>query len=149
MTHFFKQLVQRLAGWRRNQARFRSLELGMRTIDGEPTRRHILLSTTQRTMHIAVIGKSGTGKSSLLKYMAHQDIEADRGFVYFDLHGDATPFLLSSIAARERKLRRHLSDKLVVIAPADAELSVGLNPLEQDSLDFVRIMEFAEVLKHR
>jgi hypothetical protein len=100
-------------------------------------------------MHIAVIGKSGSGKSSLLKHMAQQDIEADRGFVYFDLHGDATPFLLCSIAGRERKLRKHLSERLIVIAPADAELSVGLNPLEQESPDFVRIAEFAEVLKHR
>jgi hypothetical protein len=96
-----------------------------------------------------VLGKSGSGKSSLLKYMSQQDIEADRGFVYFDLHGDATPFLLRSIAARERRLRRHLSDKLVVIAPGDPELSVGLNPLEQESPDFVRIAEFAELLKHR
>jgi len=100
-------------------------------------------------MHVAVIGKSGTGKSSLLKYMAQQDIEADRGFVYFDLHGDATPFLLRSIAAKERKLRRHLSDRLALIAPGDPELSVGLNPLEHESEDFVRISEFAEVLRHR
>ena len=121
----------------------------MRAIDGEPTRRRVALDTTQRTMHIAVIGKSGSGKSSLLKYMAQQDIEVERGFVFFDLHGDATPFLLRTIAARERKLRRHLSDKLVVIAPADPELSIGLNPLEQESEDFVRIAEFAEVLRHR
>ena len=121
----------------------------MRAVDGEPTRHHVFLSTTQRTMHIAVIGKSGSGKSSLLKYMSQQDIEAGRGFVYFDLHGDATPFLLACVAARERKLRRHLSDKLVVISPADADLSIGLNPLEQESEDFVRITEFAEVLRHR
>ena len=123
--------------------------LGVRAIDGDPTRRRVFLSAAQRTMHVAVIGKSGSGKSSLLKYMSQQDIETDRGFVYFDLHGDATPFLLRSIAARERKLRRHLSDKLVVIAPGDPELSVGLNPLEQESEDFVRVAEFAEVLRHR
>lgn len=100
-------------------------------------------------MHVAVLGKSGSGKSSLLKHMSQQDIEADRGFVYFDLHGDATPFLLRTINARERRLRRHLSDRLIVIAPGDPELSVGLNPLEQDSPDFVRVAEFAELLKHR
>jgi hypothetical protein len=152
MLYIFKQLIafiRRLAPWRNSQAWQRSLDLGVRTIDGEPTRRRVLLTTTQRTTHIAVIGKSGTGKSSLLKYVAQQDIEADRGFVYFDLHGDATPFLLRSIGARERKLRRHLSDRLIVIAPADPELSVGLNPLEQESPDFVRIAEFAELLKQR
>jgi DNA helicase HerA-like ATPase len=44
-------------------------------------------------MHIAVLGKTGTGKSSFLRYLSQQDIEADRGFLYFDLHGDAAPFL--------------------------------------------------------
>ena len=52
-------------------------------------------------------------------------------------------------ADRERQLRRHLSDKLVLIEPADPIVSVGLNPLELDSPDFVRIAEFAEVLKRR
>jgi hypothetical protein len=41
-------------------------------------------------MHVATLGKSGSRKNSLLKYMSQQDVEADRGFVYFDLHGDAT-----------------------------------------------------------
>lgn len=99
-------------------------------------------------MHIAVLGKTGTGKSSLLRHMIAQDIEADRGFVTFDLHGDQTPFLLRVINARERRLRRHLSDKLIIVSPADTELSVGLNPLEGAS-NFVRIAEFAQVLKVR
>ena len=135
--------------WRRRESWERLLDIGLRMSGGEPTCHRILLSTNQRTMHVAVLGKSGSGKSSLLKYMSQQDVETDRGFVYFDLHGDATPFLLHSIAARERKLRRHLSDKLIVIAPDDPELSVGLNPLEQESEDFVRVAEFAEVLRHR
>src|SRR5216684_414325 len=143
----FIAIIKNLFRKRRHEGR--ATTLGQRVIDDQVTRRPFTLSTTSRTMHVAVLGKSGSGKSSLLKYIAQQDIEADRGFVYFDLHGDATPFLLRSIAARERRLRRHLSDRLVVIAPGDPELSVGLNPLEQESPDFVRIAEFAEVLKHR
>lgn len=107
------------------------------------------LSSTRRAMHIAVLGKTGTGKSSFLRYLSQQDIEADRGFLYFDLHGDATPFLLQAISARERRLHRHLSDKLIVIEPADPIYSVGFNPLEQEIPDFVRIAEFAAVLKLR
>lgn len=107
------------------------------------------LSSTRRAMHIAVLGKTGTGKSSFLRYLSQQDIEADRGFLYFDLHGDATPFLLQTISARERRLHRHLSDKLIVIEPADPIYSVGFNPLEQETPDFVRIAEFAAVLKLR
>lgn len=152
MTYIFKQFtatIRWLVARRKTRARFRNLFIGVRAIDGEPTRGRVLLNAIQRTMHVAVIGKSGTGKSSLLKHMAQQDVEAGRGFVFFDLHGDATPFLLASIAAREQKLHRHLSGRLVVIAPADPELSVGFNPLEQKSPDFVRVAEFAEILKFR
>ena len=97
--------------------------------------------------HVVVLGKTGSGKSYLLRHMCEQDIEKDRGFVYFDLHGDATPFLLRRINARERREHRHLSDKTIVIDPADPIMSVGLNPLEQETEDFVATAEVAEILK--
>lgn len=151
-TNPLKQLIatiSRRLHLRGRQQKLGNIDIGLRVVDEQVTRRHVMLSATQRTMHVAVLGKSGSGKSSLMRYLGQQDIEADRGFVYFDLHGDATPFLLRAIADRERRLRRHLSTRLVVIAPGDPELSVGLNPLEQESPDFVRIAEFAGVLKQR
>ena len=154
MIHFLEQLVSSL--WNRLQGRRQAREetggtitLGLRVADEQATRGRVGMSSTRRTMHIALLGKTGTGKSSLLKNLCLQDIEAGRGFVYFDLHGDATPFLLRAIAAREWKLQTHLSDRLIVISPADREMSVGLNPLEATEPDFVRIAEFAEVLKQR
>jgi hypothetical protein len=150
MANPFKQFIATIKKLLHRRGReFSFLTLGVRVIDDEVTRRPFVLNALTRMMHVAALGKSGSGKSSLLKYMSQQDIEADRGFVYFDLHGDATPFLLRTIAAPERRLRRQLSDRLVVIAPGDPELSVGLNPLEQESPDFVRIAEFAEILKRR
>jgi len=69
----------------------------------------------------------------------------------FDLHGDLTPFVLSTVAAQEKIFKHKLSDRLIVVEPADSEFSVGLNPLEQDSGSerFVQIAEFAQVLKQR
>src|SRR5712664_292750 len=131
------------------KVRSSGLNIGHRVFDGEVTRQHIEISKERRTMHVAVLGKSGSGKSSLLRYLSQQDINAGRGFVYFDLHGDATPFLLRTIAAREQETGRHLSNKLVVVEPADPETSVGFNPLEHESRGFVRIGEIAEVLKAR
>ena len=107
------------------------------------------LEQARRAMHIAVLGKTGTGKSSFLRYLSQQDIEADRGFLYFDLHGDATPFLLRTINARERRLHRHLSDKLIVIEPADPMVRWGSIRSNRTVPDFVRIAEFAAVLKQR
>jgi hypothetical protein len=100
-------------------------------------------------MHAAILGLTGSGKSSALRYWSQQDIAADRGFLYFDLHGDATPFLLATINARERRERRHLSDKLVLIEPGDPIVSVGFNPLEMETPDFVRIAELTEIVKQR
>jgi Helicase HerA, central domain len=154
MIHSIEQLVAAIWNrlWRRERGarrEARTLDLGLRVADGQVTRQRVGLSSTRRAMHIAVLGKTGTGKSSFLRYLSQQDIEADRGFLYFDLHGDATPFLLRAISARERRLRRDLSDKLIVIEPADPDSSVGFNPLEQEKPDFVRIAEFAAVLKLR
>ena len=123
--------------------------LGNQVADVAVTTRRITISDTRRTMHIAILGKTGSGKSSLLRLMAQQDIDAGRGFLYFDLHGDATPFLLKSIANREAALHEELHEKLIVIAPADKEYSVGLNPLQQSDLSFVHITEFAQILKRR
>lgn len=121
--------------------------LGFRVAEEQVTKRPVGLSQTRRTMHLALLGKTGTGKSSLLKYLCLQDIEAGRGFVYFDLHGDATPFILRAIAAQEWKQQEHLSDKLIVISPADRDMSIGLNPLGGGNPDFVSIAEIAELLK--
>jgi len=131
--------------------RYRDLDLGFRVYDGQATRGHITIPNNRRAEHIAVLGKTGTGKSSLLRFFLKQDIQAGRGFACFDLHGDLTPFLFSTVAAEERTLRRDLSDRLVVVEPADMECSVGLNPLEQHrgSDRFVQISEFAKILKQR
>jgi hypothetical protein len=123
------------------------VDLGFRVNDEQITNRHVRLDAARRAMHIVVLGKTGSGKSWFLRYLAQQDIEADRGFLYLDLHGDATPFLLRAINARERRLRKHLSDELIIIDPADPIVSVGLNPLEREFSDFVRIAEFAQILK--
>jgi hypothetical protein len=154
MIHFFEQLIAAI--WNRlfkrgGKAREErgTLTLGFRVVDGQVTRRQVALSNPRRAMHVAVLGKTGTGKSSLLRHLSHQDVAAGRGFVYFDLHGDATPFLLRTIRSREEELGHPLHEKLILIDPTDPMVSVGFNPLEAPSPDFVRITEFTQVLRQR
>lgn len=155
MLHVIEQFA--IALWNRFQNRRRKpaanggsqTQLGLRVVEEQVTNRAVRLSETRRTIHMALLGKTGSGKSSLLKYLALQDIAAGRGFLYFDLHGDATPFLLRAIAKEEWRRQEQLADRLIVIAPADREFSVGMNPLEDAEPDFVRIAEFAEVLRQR
>src|ERR1700689_2465175 len=71
-----------------------ALDLGVRVLDGEPTATRISISQDRRAEHLMLLGKTGTGKSYLIRHLAQQDIHAGRGFIFFDLHGDVTPFLL-------------------------------------------------------
>jgi energy-coupling factor transporter ATP-binding protein EcfA2 len=154
MLDFIEKLVISLwnriqAGRRRTKSVAFNFMLGFLVAEEQVTQRRIGLSATQRTMHVAVLGKTGSGKSSLLRFMARQDIEAGRGLIYFDLHGDAAPYLLGVIAEQEAKLGKQLHDRLIYIAPGDKEFSVGLNPLETAEASFVPIAEFSQILKRR
>jgi len=154
MTALFQKLIVRILNWltapkRRAWRSEPRTNLGFEVIDGEVTKRRIGLGDVRRTTGLGVLGKTGSGKSSLFRHLAGQDVEADRGFAFFDIHGDVTPFLLGKINERERRERRHLSDRVVLIQPSDPIVSVGLNPLEQESPDFVRIAEVCEVLRWR
>jgi energy-coupling factor transporter ATP-binding protein EcfA2 len=106
---------------------------------------------SKRAEHLAILGKTGRGKSFLLRYLSGQDIHRRSGFVSFDLHGDTTPYLLRRIATEERRSRVDLSDRLIVIKPADPEFSIGLNVLEAQpgQQNYVQIGEFAQILKAR
>jgi hypothetical protein len=153
MIHFLEQLIavlwNRLRGRQKSGEEREALKLGFRIVDGQIVGRQITVNNSRRAMHLAVLGKTGTGKSSFLRYLCLQDIAQGRGFVYFDLHGDATPFLLGTIRAREERLGRDLSDRVILIDPTDEAVSVGFNPLEAPSPDFVRIAEFTQVLRQR
>src|SRR5690242_10808141 len=97
MTSFIEELLARTwnklasPSQRHDEA---GVEIGKLMHDGVITPRPLIWPHAKRTEHLAILGKTGTGKSSLLKYLAGQDVRADRGFIYFDLHGDTTEFLL-------------------------------------------------------
>jgi hypothetical protein len=127
------------------------LELGVRCSEDGATNRRVTISQDRRAQHVAVLGRTGQGKSRLIWNLAKQDIRSGRGFAYPDMHGDAIPFLLSSIAAQEKLVHEDLSERSILIDPADPEYSVGLNPLEEQSPNerFVQIAEFSQVLRQR
>src|SRR6202790_4673233 len=113
-----------------NQKTGSRLDLGFQVVDAEVQRSRAYLPDSKRCEHAAILGKTGQGKSFFLRHLASQDIRDRRGFVFFDLHGDTMPFLLRRVAAEERASGADLSDRLIVIEPADAEFSIGLNVLE-------------------
>jgi len=155
MTQFIEQIFARI--WnkvvtpKKTEFQGNGLDLGHYLSDGAVTSQHLFIAHGKRAEHLAILGKTGTGKSSLLRYLAAQDIRQNYGFVYFDLHGDTTPYLLRLIALEESRRGTDLSSRLIVIEPGDPAYSVGLNVLEPGSVQhsFVQIAEFAQVLKQR
>lgn len=82
----------------------------------------VSLSAHDRMHHLHVVGKSGTGKTTLLRNMILQDIEAGRGVGVIDPHGDLSLDLLDHIP------RSH-AERVVYFDPSDPEHSISFNLL--------------------
>ena len=81
-----------------------------------------------RFFHTYVIGKTGTGKTTLLESLALQDIHAGRGVCVVDPHGDLAERLVSAVP------QSRASD-LVYLNTPDITQPYGYNPLRRVSRD--------------
>ncbi|HEV7766393.1 MAG TPA: type IV secretion system DNA-binding domain-containing protein [Thermoanaerobaculia bacterium] len=81
------------------------------------------LRNSDRRAHMYVIGKTGTGKSSLLEGMIRQDILLGNGLALFDPHGD----LAERLYAWTPDARR---EDVIYLNVPDPEQPFGFNPLE-------------------
>ncbi len=139
--------VSRLSGKRVREG----ITLGTAVRDGKVSKDKVLLAHIRRPEHLAILGKTGVGKSYFLRSLIRQDLEARNGIVLFDIHGDLTPYVLSVIAEQEQKGKEDLSQRVIVIDPADEEYSCGLNLLEtQPGQNVYRLIsEFTSILQNR
>jgi hypothetical protein len=76
-----------------------------------------------RLRHIWTVGKTGTGKSTMIANMAIDDIKKGRGVAIIDPHGDLVEDILNYIPA-------HRINDTIYFNPADKEYPIVLNPLE-------------------
>jgi type IV secretory pathway TraG/TraD family ATPase VirD4 len=76
-----------------------------------------------RRHHQYIVGKSGTGKTTLIKNMAIQDMRAGAGVAVVDPHGDLVEDLLNHIP-------KWRTNDVVYFNPADIEFPCGFNILE-------------------
>ena len=95
-----------------------------------------------RFLHVHIIGKTGTGKSSLLGAMALQDLANHNGFALVDPHGD----LVERI--NDEALRQARTD-VVYLNAADPTQPFGYNPLRRVHSDRIplAVSGLLEVLK--
>ncbi|HET8669750.1 MAG TPA: type IV secretion system DNA-binding domain-containing protein, partial [Candidatus Saccharimonadales bacterium] len=93
------------------------------------------MTLEQRQKHTYIIGKTGTGKTTMLKASIYQDMISGKGLAVLDPHGDMFHELLAIIP-------EHRREDVVVFDPSDDEYPVGLNILDPG-------IEFAnEDMKH-
>ena len=81
------------------------------------------LTQADRFQHLYVIGQTGTGKTSLLKRLAIDDMNAGRGLAFIDPHGDAAQELLDHVPPQRM---RHV----IYLNPSDHLNCFGLNLLQ-------------------
>jgi len=97
-----------------------SYTLGIRVDTGEK----VALSSEERRRHLEIIGKTGTGKSSLLYNLMRADFLAGRGFAFIDPHGDQALAIADAVP-------RSRTNDVIYLDAADLSHSIGLNPLER------------------
>ena len=85
----------------------------------------IRLSEELRLRHTYIIGRTGTGKTTLITRAVYEDILAGRGVAVLDPHGDMFQHLLGLIP------RERMKD-VIVFDPAEREWPIGINILNPD-----------------
>lgn len=76
-----------------------------------------------RRKHVYVVGKTGTGKSTMIANMAINDMRNGEGVAVVDPHGDLCDILLDYIPS-------HRINDVAYLDPSDIEYPFHLNPLE-------------------
>src|SRR5438093_4699288 len=92
-------------------------------VDFRDDRRLFGIKQADRRAHTYLIGKTGTGKSTLLENLARQDIQCGRGLALLDPHGDLVERLLAAVPDQRKT-------DLIYFNVPDIAHPLGFNPLE-------------------
>ena len=79
------------------------------------------LRTDDRRRHLAVIGKTGMGKTTLLRQLIASDIAAGRGLALIDPHGDLAQTILDAVPP-------HRTNDVVLFDAGDRDFPLAFNP---------------------
>jgi type IV secretory pathway TraG/TraD family ATPase VirD4 len=91
-------------------------------------RRRFGIKQKNRRGHMILLGKTGTGKSTLLHTMARNDFESGYGVALIDPHGDLAEEILDAVPASRVR-------DVIYLNPSDLEFPVAFNPLEYVARD--------------
>lgn len=100
---------------------------GRTTFRGE--KKKFGIKEDDKRRHVYIIGKTGMGKTELLKNMVAQDVLSGRGIGFIDPHGEASEELLRLIPEERIK-------DVVYFNPADVENPIAFNIMEDVSAEY-------------
>jgi type IV secretory pathway TraG/TraD family ATPase VirD4 len=111
-------------------------------VDFRNDKRTFGITTEDRLSHVYVIGKTGTGKSTLLETMALQDIWRGNGIALIDPHGDLVERIMAKVPERR-------AGDIIFMNAADRSQPYGYNPLRHVHEDRIALAAsgFLEVFK--
>ncbi|TKJ35677.1 MAG: hypothetical protein CEE38_13770 [Planctomycetes bacterium B3_Pla] len=92
-------------------------------------RKRFGIKEKNRRGHIYIIGKTGTGKSTLIENMVISDIEAGNGCALIDPHGDLAESVLDHVP------KRRIED-VIYFNPSDIQYPIAFNPLGKIGHDY-------------
>ena len=81
------------------------------------------IKTKDRRRHFYVIGKTGTGKSTLIANMAINDMRQRRGFCIIDPHGDLCETVMDYVPS-------YRVNDVIYLDPSEKDYAFSLNPFE-------------------
>ena len=81
------------------------------------------IKTEDRRRHLYAVGKSGTGKSKFFELLISSDLQAGRGIIVLDPHGDLAKEVINMIP--EKRLK-----DVIYFDPSDVNYPIGFNPME-------------------
>ncbi len=87
-------------------------------------KRRFGIKNGDRQRHIYVVGKTGTGKTTLLENMAKQDIQAGRGLAIVDPHGEFAEKMIDFVPSSR-------VNDVIYFNPADLDFPIAFNVMEK------------------
>jgi hypothetical protein len=109
------------------------IAIGTRTYWVSPEEKLVLLAPEDRAQHLYIVGKTGLGKSTLLRNLILQDLYAGRGVGLLDPHGDLAREVLDAVP----KAR---TGEVLYFNPGDLARPVGLNLLPKVPRDAAHLV---------
>lgn len=84
----------------------------------------IMLSLDDRRRHMHVMGKTGTGKTTLLKTLIFDGLRAGRNFALLDPLGGIAEAIIDAVP-------KYRNDEVIYFDPSDLAYPIGFNPLDR------------------